>query len=486
MLRTVRIRIKDQEFKKYAIEKVFTTRHFENILILLLKEDHKHSIGDFKLLTNYRVMRAVINDNKGGKLADKVQYIKDKYKDNELMKSLIEVGQSLKTHNFAMTIKKIKGEYKGFFTKLRQGDTKARPPQTKKLSRLKSYTLLLDNSSSYSLTHLKKGKNKLGINLDSRMKYIYMSNEVFKELVGGDLEQVQSINLHYRNRELYLMVTYHKEIAEDPELKPKPAGLDIGVNVLAALYIGDNKSPSLLIDGKKFKHYNSRFNRFIGKLAKDIDTLEDKDRVEYLKKYRSYLFEKRNRFFFDQFHKMSKRILEYLSKHKVTKLVISDNLPKAKNKKGKKMDKVNNQKFIQIPFGRLLDNLEYKAEEYGIKVTIVNEAYSSKSNSMTDDIIKAHGLFNELSDGKPKNLTNADKKRLKDIIFQGRRVKRGLYLDKINNVVYHSDLNGAKNILKLSSNYRPTQAEEDNLQKLCNPIKIENDFQFRRLIKKIV
>ena len=41
-------------------------------------------------------MRAVISGTQGGKNKEKVDYIKEKYKNNQLMQNLIEVGKSLK------------------------------------------------------------------------------------------------------------------------------------------------------------------------------------------------------------------------------------------------------------------------------------------------------------------------------------------------------------------------------------------------------
>ena len=493
MIRTSKILIKDKRFKNYAIDKVYLTRHFENIYILLLKQDYKQDIGDFKLLTNYRVMRAVIRDNKGGKLADKVKYIKDKYKNNQLMQDLIEVGLELKKHNFVMTMRKVKGDYKSFFTKRKKGD-KARTPQAKKLSTLRHYTLELDSSSSISLVHLKKDKNKLGINLDSKMKYLYINHKAVTKLVDGDLNNIQSINLHYANGELYLLVSYHKKINTKSNKTDKIAGLDVGINNLASIYIDDEDSPSLIIDGKKYKTYNSKFNRFIAKLTNTIDTLDNQNRIEYLQKYKSFLFEKRNRFFFDQFHKISKMLLEYLVKHNVSELVISKNLNKLKNNGNCNLKKKAKQNFIQIPFAKLLENLEYKALEYGIKITIVDEAYTSKSNSLTDDIYKVHSLNKKIKRLKNKlknargyqyyrleKLINAYKKILKKHHFQGKRIKRGLYIDTHNNKAYNSDLNGAKNILKLSPNYK-IKKYKLNYKKLCNAIKVENDYQLRKLV----
>lgn len=499
MLRTSKIRITDSKFKKFGIEKMFLTRHFENILLILLEQDYKQAIGDFKLISNAYVMRAVIRDTKGGSYADEVNYVKEKYKDNQLMQDLIKIGGQLKKDNLVMTIQKIKSEYKGFFTKIKKGDKSARPPKPKKLSSLNHYTLLIDNDKGMSIAYLMKGKNKLGITLDHDIgrQYIYVDYQAITKLVGGNLDNIQSINLHYSNGELYLLITYHKEVKDSTDIPLKIAGLDIGINNLASIYIDDQESSSLIIDGEPYKHYNSKFNRFVGQLTSAIDTIDNKNRIKYLKKFKSYIFEKRNRYYFDQFHKVSKRILEYLSRCNVTELVISENLNQLKNNGNCNLHKKTKQSFIQIPFGRLLKKLKYKSKEYGIKIIVIDEAYTSKSNSLTDDVYKVHSILDKIKrlkssqseDNKThqevKNLTNAYKKLLKVFNFQGKRVKRGLYHDELNNKIYNSDLNGAYNILKLSPDYRPTK-KNINYEKLCNPIKVKNDYQLCKLIKRIV
>ncbi|GAB6100029.1 RNA-guided endonuclease TnpB family protein [Halanaerocella petrolearia] len=503
MLRTSKILIKDKKFKNFAIEKAYLTRHFENILLILLEQDYKQGIGDRKLIANPYVMRAVICDTKGGSYADKVSYIKDKYKNHQLMQDLINTGTKLKKDNLVMTIKKVKKDFNSFYSKRKNGDSQANPPKPKKLSKMSHYTLLIDNNKGLGLSYLKKGQDRLGITLDHDRgrQYIKINSNKVKQLVDGDIDNIQNISLHYSNGELYLLITYHHQVNKccNKDKPHKIAGLDVGVNNLASIYIKDKDSPSLIVDGKKYKTYNANFNRFTAKLNNTIDTLKNKnnvnkDKIDYLKQYRSYLFEKRNNFFYDQFHKISKRILEYLDKHNVTELVISKNLSKLKNNGECKLLKKTKQNFIQIPFIKLLEYLEYKAKDFGIKVTIVDESYTSKSNCQTDDIHKVHNLLDKIKKLKEKlketkghqyyrikSLINAYQEILKYYFFQGRRIKRGLYIDDINNLVYNSDLNGARNIIKLSPNYQKKNCND--LKKLCNPIKVENDYQFSKLLK---
>lgn len=504
MIRTVKVKCRDEKYKSYVKDKVFKTRHWENMYLILLLLDYKQDIGDFKHLTNYEIMRAVLRDNEGGeKDSDRVAYIKEKYKDHQLMQDLIRGSQDLKIHNLVMHMKKVKGEYKGFFTKVKRGE-KANAPKPKKLAKTTHYTLKLDKHKAISFTKFKQGKDELGINLDNKTRYIHFPVEVFTKLIKDDLSNFACLDIQFSNNEIYFLITYELDDIEIKPRTPKLAGLDLGVNNLASIFTDDKNSKSLIIDGTKFKTYNANFNRFIAKLNCEIEETTDKNHKRYLIKYRRFLYEKRNRFFFDQFHKISKRILEYLAKHKVTELVISDTLSELKNNGECKQNKKTKQSFIQIPFLKLNKYLKEKAPQYNIKITVINEAYTSKSNSLSDDIYKAHSLLkkikelnfvdfkedaNDIKDGdrlvEAELLTDAYKILLKKIRLSGKRVKRGLYVDYLNDNILNSDLNGAYNILKLSPNYKKKGGEirQLNLAKFNNPIKVKNDFEFRMLVK---
>lgn len=67
--------------------------------------------------------------------------------------------------------------------------------------------------------------------------------------------------------------------------------------------------------------------------------------------------------------------------------------------------------------------------------------------------------------------------------FKGSRVKRGLYVDKVVNKAINADINAARNICYLSPNINIKERQVTNRwQKLCNPIKVESDFELCKLI----
>jgi putative transposase len=85
--------------------------------------------------------------------------------------------------------------------------------------------------------------------------------------------------------------------------------------------------------------------------------------------------------------------------------------------------KRNNQNFITIPYYKLFQQLEYKADEHGIMVIKQEESYSSKSSFLDNESIEYH-----------------DK-------YLGRRITRGLFKSQKGTII-NADVNGAYNIMK--------------------------------------
>jgi IS605 OrfB family transposase len=473
--RTTIIKLTNKEDKEKIRDYFYKYRHFENMLLILIKNNYnlykeEKDTNDFNYLADYSVMRAVLRSTEGGKHKEKADYVKEKYKDNQIMKDLITLSEELKIHNLSMIIRRVKGQFKRFFKTVKTDKT-SRPPKPKKLSNLVEYSISLDQIS-WSL----KKENLLGVNLSDKMFYIYLKQDKLINIVK-DLKNINSLTVCLSNNDIYLHFTYNY-LREEKQIvtEEKLSALDGGITNLASIFIDDEKTKSLIISGETFKIYNCDFNRQIGKLNNSIDLLKNElkekeilekvKRLDYLKKFRSFLYEKRNRFFRDQFHKMSKRILEYLYFNNVTDLIISRNLSELKNNGTVNLGKSNNQKFIQIPIIKLLDYLTYKAIDYNIRIHNIDEAYSSKTSCLSDDVCKIQenpALANDIN---------------------GYRAKRGLFKDTLLNKIWNCDLNGAVNYIKIFK-----KKSMDYLtflwEKLCNPIKLKGDWELVNLIKLI-
>ena len=122
----------------------------------------------------------------------------------------------------------------------------------------------------------------------------------------------------------------------------------------------------------------------------------------------------------DYIHKSSRFIINYCLKYRIGTIVIGNNKDwKQRINLGKK----NNQKFVQIPFNKLIQQVQYKAEDVRIKVIITEESYTSKID---------HLAFEELH--KQDN-------------YKGKRIKRGLFQSSVGKLI-NADVNGAIGIAR--------------------------------------
>jgi putative transposase len=193
-------------------------------------------------------------------------------------------------------------------------------------------------------------------------------------------------------------------------------GIDLGINNLLTMVTNIDALPPLLYKGKVIKSINQRFN-------KSKSYYQSKGNAAMIEKLSIKRFCQIN----DFFHKASNFVINYCLENDIGRIVIGKN-------NGWKQDinigKVNNQKFVFIPFEKLISQIEYKAKLVNIQVDINEESYTSKSDSLALDILP---VYRKNSSEKYK--------------FLGRRVKRGLYKSSIGKII-NADVNGAINILR--------------------------------------
>jgi len=221
----------------------------------------------------------------------------------------------------------------------------------------------------------------------------------------------------------YIKVEIIYEVKElNPKLdKNSYASIDLGVNNIITLITNINTNP-LIINGKPLKSFNVYYN----KLKSKYQSIKDKQKIKRNTKKLIKIEEKRENYFSNIFHQISRKIINYLLDNKISKLVIGYN---KEWKSDVKMRKNNKQTFIQIPFNKLLQYLEYKANLVGIEVIYQEESYTSKADALN---------FDKIPNYKDKKASYQ---------FSGKRVKRGLY-KSAKGVLLNSDVNGAINILR--------------------------------------
>ena len=202
-----------------------------------------------------------------------------------------------------------------------------------------------------------------------------------------------------------LELVYEKEAKPIVEgMEEKILGLDLGVNNLVAT------SDGLLIKGGVVKSINQFFNKRKARIQAQLSKqgLKTSKRKQQLMRWRYNQLH-------DLLHKASRAIIQHCQTNNITVLVIGRN----KNwKQNLLMRKKTNQNFAYVPIHKLIQMLQYKAEEQGIKVFLISEEYTSQ-------ICSSCGYCSR------KN-----------------RKHRGLFVCKKCFQVMNADVNAARNIAK--------------------------------------
>lgn len=203
----------------------------------------------------------------------------------------------------------------------------------------------------------------------------------------------------------------------------KALGIDLGINNFATCTTPDGKS--FIIDGKKLKSYNQWYNKQLSRLSsiKDHQKIKGCTNLQYL------ITRKRNNRVQNYIYCAAKKIVSYCKENKIGNIVVGYNNGFQENPN---LGRINNQKFVMIPFGRFKSRLEYLCNLYGIRFIQQEESYTSKASFFDNDEI-------------PKwNPLNPEKRN-----FSGKRIKRGLYQTSKGKLI-NADVNGALNILRKS------------------------------------
>lgn len=193
-------------------------------------------------------------------------------------------------------------------------------------------------------------------------------------------------------------------------------GIDLGVNNLCAITSND-KPFSYVINGRILKSMNQFYNKKLAKLKSQLEICNKQKLSKRIQK----LSEKRYNKIQNYLHNCSKKIIDLCVENKIQNIFIGHN-KQWKNKCG--MNKKTNQNFVQIPFNFLINQLQYKSQEYtDLCVTTVEESYTSKTD---------HLVLEEM-----KHQEN----------YRGKRIKRGLFKSSTGKLI-NADINGAIGILR--------------------------------------
>jgi putative transposase len=281
-----------------------------------------------------------------------------------------------------------------------------RPKLPKYKDKVKGRNILVYTIQAISSKLLKKGIIKLsGTNLSIKTK------------VNPD--RVCQVRLVPKCDSYVIEVIYDKSestVSDDKFV----ASIDLGLNNLVALTSNQPGFTPLLINGRPLKSINQFYNKRKARLQTQLKgSRKSSPRIQRLTRCRHQKID-------NYLHHTSRLIVDLLIAKQIGTLVIGKNV---QWKTEIDLGKQTNQNFVSIPHTRLIEMLEYKARLVGIKVLVQEESYTSRSNFLDLDPIPVYG------------------KTDKDIVFSGRRIKRGLYKTSVGQLI-NSDVNASYNILR--------------------------------------
>lgn len=272
--------------------------------------------------------------------------------------------------------------------------------------RLKGNKLILPFSNSFKKTHKAVEITIPPILLDKKVKEIRIIPKA-------------------KARFFEIQYIYEAECVQRNLNTNNALALDLGINNLVTAVSSNGKS--FIIDGKKLKSINQWFNKENARLQ------SIKDKQHYGKKSTSRqkaIARNRNNKVNDYMNKAARKVINYCIANDMGTLVVGYN---ETFQRGGHIGKLNNQNFVNIPYGQLRSKLEYLCKMNGIIFVKQEESYTSKSSFWDRDDIPVY---------------NADNPR--EYQFSGKRIHRGQYKTASGKII-NADVNGALNIMRKSS-----------------------------------
>jgi len=197
--------------------------------------------------------------------------------------------------------------------------------------------------------------------------------------------------------------------------KDRVVSIDLGVNNFVTMVNNIGKKP-IVINGKGVKSYNQYWNKEISKHRSLAKTVNDLDWTKYMQKITT-----KRKFKMDYFmHCVSKWIIDYCITNNIGTIIVGKN---DKWKQECDMSRFVNQQFVQIPYESFISKLKYKAENFGIQFIETEEAYTSGTSF----------LDNELP--------------IKENYNKKRRIHRGLFISNDGTKI-NADVNAAYQIMR--------------------------------------
>ena len=388
--------------------------------------------GNFTAKENYMFRQLVFNSTM---IYNKVNwyFLKNGF-NNKLQPQIVryltnndEHGKCFIQQECAKIVDSVINDWKSFFAAIKEYKKnpkkftgKPRRPKCQKVKE-KMNEVIFDKNT-ISLKDIKNNKISFSLSKKAKRKFkmkrleVNLFNFKFPKGLNRNLSNLQQVRICYDKKieRFYLAFIYRIEVSILNKNNDIMA-IDLGQNNLIT-GVFNKSSYRFILDGKELKskiaYVNSRMSKLQSKEMKKLKCSNNFKLTKKMKKLYNYW---RN-YAWTYIHKCSSRTIKIALENDCSTIVIGDF-------KGIKRNKKYMKYFATIPYITLINQIKYKAKRSGIKVTMINESYTSGC-SCIDDYIISKKCYNKK-----------------------RRKKRGNFVTN-NGFNINADVNGAYNILR--------------------------------------
>lgn len=344
------------------------------------------------------------------------------YKDNY---ALLKTSPNYRTLNSNMAqqiLKEVDGSFKSFFALLKLAK---KDKYNFKDCKLPHY-LPKDGYATLVIGFVRLTGNKLVLPFSNGFRKTHEAIEIAIPpiLLGKTIKEIRIIP-KANARFFEIQYTYCADCVQRNLNSNNALALDFGINNLVTAV--SNTGKSFIIDGRRLKSINQWFN----KENAHLQSIKDKQHFGKKTTHRqNSIVRVRNNKVNDYMSKTARKVIDYCISNNIGTLIVGYNKTFQKDSN---IGTQNNQNFVNIPYGRLRDKLEYLCELNGIGFVEQEESYTSKASFWDKDEIPVYDADNH---GQYQ--------------FSGRRVHRGLYKTATGKT-FNADVNGALNIMRKSN-----------------------------------
>lgn len=243
-------------------------------------------------------------------------------------------------------------------------------------ARLPSYCKSVMSLATFTGRSLKLKDGLIRLPLGTKVKAWFGIDAFYVPMPSNlDFKAIRELRILPRNRQFYAEFVYETSITQSDVNQNRVLGIDHGIdNWLTCV---TNVGTSFIVDGLHLKSLNQWYNKSVARIK------ENKSQGFWSNRLAA-ITEKRNRQMRNAVNKAARIVINHCLENRIGTIVFGWN---EGQKDSANMGKKNNQKFVQIPTGKLKNRIAQLCQQYGLVFVETEESYTSKSSFLDSDIL---------------------------------------------------------------------------------------------------